>query len=163
MNFSARPFNTLEFDQICRMLADCAPTEGARAMALCTVPSQDPVHVARRLQRTTDAKRLYEVKGMPPFGSVTDVSAACERAVKGAMLTTRELLEVARVLRSARGLVEYLKNNKPFETVLDETFGRLLPNRTLEERITRSILSEDMIADEASRELAEIRRKIREA
>ena len=37
-----------------------------------------------------------------------------------------------------------------------------MPNRYLEERITRSILSEDMIADEASRELAEIRRKIRE-
>ena len=163
MNFSHKTITTLEFDKICAMLADCAPTEGARVMAELLMPSSDTVEVLRRLRRTTDAKRLCDVKGMPPFGTVKDVSAACERAVKGAMLTTRELLEVAQVLRSARSLVDYLKNNKPFETSLDEMFERLLPNRFLEEKITRSILSEDMIADEASRELAELRRKIRDA
>ena len=162
MNFSDKTIKTLEFDKITQMLADCAHTEGAKERALTLMPSSDPVTVRRRLRCTTDAKRLIEIKGMPPFGSVTDVSASCERAVKGAMLSTRELLEVSRVLRSARALNDYLKDNKPFETVLDEIFGRLLPNRYLEERITRSILSEDMIADEASRELAEIRRKIRE-
>ena len=163
MSFSEKTLTTLEFDKICAMLADCAPTEGAKAMALRLMPSGDTVEVLRRLHRTTDARRLCDAKGMPPFGTVKDVSAACERAAKGAMLSTRELLEIGRVLRSARGLVDYLQNNKPFDTSLDEMFGRLLPNRFLEERITRSILSEDMIADEASRELAEIRRKIREA
>lgn len=163
MSFSEKTLTTLEFDKICAMLADCAPTEGAKAMALRLMPSGDTVEVLRRLHRTTDARRLCDAKGMPPFGTVRDVSAACERAAKGAMLSTRELLEIGRVLRSARGLVDYLQNNKPFDTSLDEMFGRLLPNRFLEERITRSILSEDMIADEASRELAEIRRKIREA
>ncbi len=163
MSFSEKTLKTLEFDKICQMLADCAPTEGARSMAYCLMPSGDITEVLRRLHRTTDARRLCDVKGMPPFGSVKDVSETCERAVKGAMLTTRELLEVARLLRSARGLTEYLKNNKPFDTTLDEIFGRLLPNRHLEEQITRAIVSEDMIADEASRELAEVRRKIREA
>ena len=163
MSFSEKTLTTLEFDKICAMLADCAPTEGAKAMALRLMPSGDTAEVLRRLHRTTDARRLCDAKGMPPFGTVKDVSAACERAAKGAMLSTRELLEIGRVLRSARGLVDYLQNNKPFDTSLDEMFGRLLPNRFLEERITRSILSEDMIADEASRELAEIRRKIREA
>ncbi len=163
MSFSEKTLVTLEFDKICAMLADCAPTEGAKAMALCLMPSADTAQVLRRLRRTTDARRLCDCKGMPPFGSVKDVSESCERAVKGAMLTTRELLDIARVLHTARGLVDYLQVNKPFETSLDELFGRLLPNRFLEERITRSILSEDMIADEASRELAEVRRKIREA
>ncbi len=163
MNFSDKTITTLEFDKICAMLADCAPTSGARELALRLMPTSDVTVVLRRQRRTSDAKRLTEIKGLPPFGEVTDVSAACERAVKGAMLSTRELLEVARVLRSARGLSEYIKINKPFDTSLDELFARLLPNRHLEEQITRSILSEDMIADEASRELAEIRRKIREA
>jgi len=40
-------------------------------------------------------------------------------------------------------------------------FERLTPHRMLEERIFRSILAEDMIADEASPALADIRRKIR--
>ena len=163
MSFSEKTLTTLEFDKICAMLADCAPTEGAKELAMRLMPSEDTVEVLRRLRRTTDAKRLCDAKGMPPFGSVRDVSAACERAVKGAMLSTRELLEVGRLLRATRGLSDYHQNNKPFDTSLDELFERLLPNRFLEERITRSILSEDMIADEASRELSELRRKIREA
>ena len=163
MSFSEKTLTVLEFDKICKMLADCAPTEGARAMAYRLVPSGDITDVLRRQHRTTDAKRLCDAKGMPSFGAVKDVSEACERAAKGAMLTTRELLEVARVLHTARALSDYQANNKTFDTTLDEVFRRLLPNRYLEERITRSILSEDMIADEASRELADIRRKIREA
>ena len=163
MNFSEKTLTILEFDKICKMLADCAPTEGAKAQALRLTPSSDITDVLRRLHRTTDAKRLCDAKGMPSFGAVKDVSEACERAVKGAMLSTRELLEIARLLVTTRALSDYMKNNKPFDTSLDEVFARLLPNRHLEERITRSVLSEDMIADEASRELAEIRRKIREA
>ena len=96
------------------MLADCAPTEGAREMAMRLMPTGDTAEVLRRLRRTTDARRLCDAKGMPPFGSARDVSAACERAVKGAMLSTRELLEVGRLLRATRGLSDYHQNNKPF-------------------------------------------------
>ena len=163
MSFSEKTLKILEFDKIRAMLAECAPTEGARSLAERLRPTDDEVEVVRRLTRTTDARRLCDVKGMPPFGSVKDVSDSCERAVKGAMLNTRELLEVARLLRASRMLLDYSKSNRTFDTSLDVIFERLLPNRTFEERITRSILSEDMIADEASRELAEIRRKIREA
>lgn len=163
MSFSEKTLTILEFDKIRAMLADCAMTEGAKSLARTLRPSDDEVEVKRRLERTTDARRLCDVKGMPPFGSVKDVSDSCERAVKGAMLNTRELLEVARLLRAARMLLDYSRSNQLFDTSLDVIFERLLPNRSLEERISRSILSEDMIADEASRELAEIRRKIREA
>lgn len=163
MSFSEKTLTILEFDKIRAMLADCAQTEGAKSLARNLCPTDDEVDVKRRLERTTDARRLCDVKGMPPFGSVRDVSDSCERAVKGAMLNTRELLEVARLLRASRMLLDYSKSNNLFKTSLDVIFDRLLPNRSLEERITRSILSEDMIADEASPALAEIRRKIREA
>ena len=163
MNFTQKTLTTLEFDKICEMLADCAPTAGAQAMARRLTPSMDAVEVLRRQRRTTDARRLLETKGMPPFGTVIDVSDACERAVKGAVLSMREILDVGRLLRSARQVGEYAKANRTFETTLDEIFGRLLSNRHLEDSISRSIISEDMIADEASRELAEIRRKIRES
>lgn len=162
MNFSEKTCSTLEFDKIRVLLAECAPTEGARSLAERLSPSGDITEVLRRLRRTSDAKRLADAKGMPPFGNATDVGEACERAVKGAMLSARELLEVARLLRAARTTMEYGKVNKPFDTSLDDLFFHLLPNRHLEDRITRSILSEDMIADEASRELADIRRKIRD-
>lgn len=163
MSFSTKTITALEFDKIRAMLAACAPTEGAAELALCVMPETDPETVRRRLSRTTDARRLTDVKGMPPFGGIRDVCGSCDRAEKGAMLTAKELLEVARVLHSARALVDYNKINRTFPTSLDEIFERLLPNRTLEEKITRAIISEDLIADEASPTLAEVRRKMREA
>lgn len=162
MSFSSKTLTTLEFDKICEMLATCAATDGAKALCRRLIPSSDPVEISRRLQRTTDARRLADAKGMPPFGTVRDLSDACERAEKRAMLSTRELLDVAKLLRSARALTDYNKTNRTFSTSLDEVFGRLLCNRTLEERIFRAILSEDLIADEASPTLADLRRKIRE-
>ncbi len=154
---------TLEFDKIRALLADSCPTHGAALLAYALTPT-DRADIARaRLARTTDAKRLSDEKGMPSFGSVSDISDTCERSLKGAVLTPHELLDVAVILRCARGLLEYSRTNRTFTTVLDEVFERLLPNRHLEDRISRSIISEDMIADEASPALADIRRKIRVA
>ncbi len=154
---------TLEFDKIRAILAGLCPTEGAAQMALALVPT-DRIDIARqRLCRTSDAKRLSDAKGMPSFGGISDISDTCERALKGAVLTPRELLDVAAILRTSRGLLEYIRSNRLFSTVLDEVFERLTPNRHLEDRITRSIISEELIADEASPTLADVRRKIRVA
>ncbi len=161
MHFSDRILQTLEYNKITEMLADCALTEGARALALALRPTDDIEHILRRQRKTTDAKRLMSHKGVPSFGMVKDIGDACARADKGAVLSTRELLDVAAVLRISRTLLDYSRSNRLFETTLDEIFERLLPERSLEEKITRAILSEDMIADEASRELADIRRKMR--
>ncbi len=161
MSFSEKTLNSLEFDKICDMLASFAPTDGSKTMARMLSPSEDIDTVLLRQRKTTDAKRLCDAKGMPSFGGVRDVSESCERADKGATLTPGELLAIASVLRTSRSLIDYCHGNKLFDTVLDEIFDRLLPNRTLEEKITRSIISEELIADEASDTLANIRRQIR--
>ncbi|MBQ8345147.1 MAG: endonuclease MutS2 [Clostridia bacterium] len=163
MNITEKTLTTLEFDKIRGMLADACPTEGAAEMArrLCPTDRMDLVRL--RQQRTTDACRLADAKGMPSFGGVRDVGDLCERALKGASLTPRELMDAALCLRVARGLLDYSRNNRTFSTVLDEIFERLTPQRPLEDRIARSILSEEMISDEASPALSDIRRKIRGA
>ena len=161
MKYSDNLFSTLEFDKIRSLLSECAMTEGASSMANMLEPSSDPVVIVRRQTRTTDAVRLANAKGMPTFVNIRDVSASCERADKGAVLSMRELLDIGGVLKSARMLLDYLNGNKLFDTSLDEIFERLIPDRKLEERISRSIISEEMMADEASPALAEIRRKIR--
>ena len=161
MSFSEKTIRTLEFDKICAMLEEHAATDGAKVLARNLRPSDDTYTVLRRLRRTTDARRLADAKGAPSFGRIRDVSSACERAEKGAILSPRELLDCANVLRTSRILQDYHTGNHPFDTVLDEVFDRLIPDRKLEERIHRAIPAEDMIADEASPLLADIRRKIR--
>ncbi len=161
MNISNKTLKTLEFDKVKNMLAALAPTAGAAERARELLPADNADFALRAQKRTTDARRLADAKGMPSFGGVVDMSGICDRADKGATLTPRELLDTAAVLRSARMLRDYIRSNKLFDTVLDEVFERLLPDKRLEERISRSVISEDMIADEASPALGDIRRKIR--
>ncbi len=162
MYLPQKTIKLLEFDKIRKMLVDCARTEGARKMAEELLPESDAVRVLALQRKTTDAKRLASEKGAPPFGGVKDISSHCERAEKGAMLSQRELLDVADILRTSRSLLDYARTNRTYETVLDEIFERLLPDKKLEERIRVAIISEETVADEASAELYNIRRKIRQ-
>lgn len=163
MLFTEKSLTTLEFDKIVDMLVECAATSGAKSRARSLTPTSDYDTVVDRQTKTDDAKRLINAKGYPSFSADEGVVSSADRAYKGAILSPRELLNIASMLRSARMMLDYISADKPFETSLDIIFNRLMPNRTLEDRITRSILSEDLIADEASPALADIRRKIRNA
>lgn len=155
--------NTLEFNKIRELLAACAPTDAARERALALEPETEPSAVKRALDLTTDAKNMQAVKGMPSFSGVHDISAALERADKGAALSAHELLDISGLLRTVRGLIEYADPAKVKPGSLAPLFSGLIPEKGLEERINSSILSEDEIADTASAELSDIRRKIRAA
>ncbi|MBQ7669519.1 MAG: endonuclease MutS2 [Clostridia bacterium] len=151
----------LEFDKIREILASLCMTDGAKRMALSLSPSSDEVVARRLLEQTTEAKKLSGIKGMPYFGNISDIREATGRAEKSAVLTPGELLDVAKVLKVARGLLDYIRGDRDYRVSIEEIFERLIPDRDLEERITRAIISEDMIADEASPKLADIRRKMR--
>ncbi len=161
MLFTNKTLAALEYDKIIQSLADCAPTEGARAKALSLTPTDDIDIINKRQERTYDAKRLINAKGFPAFSAPDGVVSSAERSYKGATLSPSELIDIASLLRSSRAMLDYINTDKPFTTSLDEVFSRIIPNRELEADITHSILSPELIADEASPALAEIRRKIR--
>ncbi|MBP5609970.1 MAG: endonuclease MutS2, partial [Clostridia bacterium] len=162
MPFSQKTLSTLEYDKIIASLAECCATEGARALAYALLPSDDPELVKKRQDRCAAARRLIGHKGYPPFTAPEDVLSSCDRADKGATLSTGELLHISALLHSARGTLDYHNADRPFGTALDEHFARLQTARPLESAIDRAIKAEDMIADEASPALADIRRKIRQ-
>ena len=105
MYLPQKTVTSLEFDKIRCMLADSARTEGAKAASLALEPDDDEVRILRRQRLTTDAKKLASYKGYPSFGMIKNVDSHCERAEKGAMLSARELLDVANVLRT--GVVDF--------------------------------------------------------
>lgn len=152
---------TLEFDKILTMLADCASTEGAKRKALALCPETDRERIERKQQETEEAKRLAGIKGTPSFFGVTDISDEVERACKGAQLSMAELLAVGRVLTCARTLKRYPEEEHSGTHPFYVYFSRLMPDPKLERTITSSILAEDLMADDASPELAGIRRKIK--
>ncbi|MBR5381030.1 MAG: endonuclease MutS2, partial [Oscillospiraceae bacterium] len=154
----------LELPAVLSMLAQEAVSPAARESALALSPAGD-VHVIReRLSETSAAKELITKNGSPPsFSGVRDVNLALRRAEMGGSLNTRELLDVAQVLRSARLTAAYRDGSESGKTAIDWLFSALHPNKYLEEKLTNSIAAEDEIADAASPELADIRRHMRAA
>ena len=163
MIFREKTASILEYDRIISMLVERCAVYGARNMALSLCPTDDMVVVKRRLARTTDALRLVDTKGFPAFDANEDIPDAVERAEKGATLSTVELLHIAAMLRSVKACVDYAHADRTFATCLDEVFERLMVNATLERHISACIVSQDLIADDASPALADIRRSIRAA
>ncbi len=154
---------TLELPAILDMLAAQAESEMGKEAALQLRPSTSSEEVRRRLMETTDAARLMTLRGSPSFSGIRDIRPALERAKLGGTLNTRELLNIAALARCARLCKAYLAEEKHEKTSIDSLFYGLRANRYLEDRITTAIPSEDEIADSASSDLADLRRKMRAA
>ena len=150
---------TLELPRVLELLSGCAVTDEGREHALALRPMED-VHDVRRAQaETTAAVKLLVLRGTPGFAGIKPVAASLQRADMGGSLNTRELLEIAAVLRAARTASDYGAGEE--KTPISHLFRALTSNRFLEDTITNSIVGEDELADSASPELASIRRHMR--
>ena len=155
-----KSFIKLELDQVLSQLAECAGSALGKEACLQIRPVTDLEDVQALLTQTTAASDLCTRKGNPGFAGVCDVGTSLERADRGGSLSAGELLSVAAVLRCARTVKGYVSDDDP-PTVLDPYFNGICANKYLEDRIFGAILSEDEIADNASPELADIRRHMR--
>ncbi len=159
-NLFEKSMQTLELPKVLALLADQAVTQEGKERALALRPMTDEDDVRRALAETTAAVNMTALRGSPSFSGVKPVAASLQRADMGGALNTRELLDIAAVLRAARSAGEYAAGEGG-KGYIDHIFASLTANRFLEEKITGSILGEDEIADAASPELASIRRHIR--
>ena len=162
MSFTEKSLKTLELPTILELLACQATSTGAKEECRNLRMSTDADEVRRRLNETDAARKLIAVRGTPSFSGIKDIRGSVERADLGGTLNTRELLDLASLLRCARLVKAYFSADDRFEkTSIDYLFSALRANKFLEEKISAAILAEDEIADGASPELSDIRRKIR--
>ena len=156
-----KSIRTLELPAVLEMLSARAVSEAAREKSRRIMPATDRQEVLRLLDETDAAKERLGLYGSPSFSGVKDVSEPLARADRGGMLNTRELLNIAGLLTAARRVYEYDAERKGEATAIDRFFSALHTNKYLEDRIHGAILDEETIADTASAELTDIRRKMR--
>jgi len=162
MTLFEKSLRILELHDILEMLAAEAVCMTAKDAALELRPYTDIYEVVTNLSETTAAKNMMVLRQSPPFSGVKDIRNSVKRAYMGGSLNIRELLDVAELLRASAASISYSKNERSEEkTALDYLFSALYSNKTLENRISTAILNEDEISDNASRELADIRRHMR--
>ena len=159
---SAATLARLEWPRLLELLAAQAATErGAEALRALAFP---PTHagVREQLALTTEARRLVDAGSELPFGGVADLRAALVELARGRTLQARELglllttLDAARRIRvSLAGSVE----PAPRLAALAETLPEL---RALERALAAIVTPAGEIRDDASPELRQKRRRVRE-
>ncbi len=156
-----KSIRTLELPVVLEMLSHKAVSQAAKEKCLQLRPQTDPDEVNRLLDETDAARAKLGLQGSPSFSGVKDVAQALSRADHGGMLNTRELLDIAGLLTASRRVSEYNNDQRSEASVIDHLFSSLHTNRYLEDKIHGAILDEETIADNASSELSDIRRKMR--
>lgn len=152
----------LELDKILAMLADCTGCDDSRRLALETEPKTTLREAQRLMDRTADAYMLSARFGAPSLHGVKNVTGSLKRAKMGATLSLPEFIDIERFLKALREMKDFRSNYEgEKETSLDELFQSLMPNKTIEDKIGFTVVSEEEVSDTASPALADIRRKIR--
>lgn len=153
---------TLELHKILEMLVSECSNDASRRIAADIEPSLDVDIVRTEVAKTFDAYNASSKIGSPSFFNFADVASIANRAQSGSQLSLRELLDVAKLLTQTESLLSWRRQLEG-DLKLDYLFECLFDNKHLLEKITNSVISEDEISDNASPELASIRRKISNA
>lgn len=156
-----KSIRTLELPVVLETLASLAVSDAAKEKCRALAPVCDLEEALHLQEETQSARERLGLYGSPSFSGVKDVSRALNRADHGGVLNTRELLDVADLLTASRRVSEYDRDRQGEKSVLDHLFSALHTNKFLEDKIHGAILDEETIADSASPELADIRRKMR--
>lgn len=155
-----KTYQTLEFDKI---RALCA-THTASSIGHERIASLEPVsdlETARTwLRQTWEADSVYRRTGRTPVDGFPDMRGVLKRMRAAFSLSIVELLQIAQCFRVSRQAREILMAGEE-ESLLHSMANQLCSVRTVEDEVARCILSEEEISDNASVELARIRRQMR--
>ncbi|MCD8287166.1 MAG: endonuclease MutS2 [Clostridia bacterium] len=150
----------LEIDKILASASKFAVLSQGKRMVEELEPSSDMDEVKERLEMTSECDRLlfrYGFAGVYGFG---DVEEPVSRAIKGSALSCLEILDVARLIASAREAAVGTERLSEIPLVRRLTTN-LFFDHNLELDIAAKIAGPDSVYDTASDKLYSIRTKIR--
>ncbi|HHX59819.1 MAG TPA: endonuclease MutS2 [Epulopiscium sp.] len=160
---NSKVLKTLEYNKIIEKLLSKAHSPMGIEKIKALMPSSDIEEVTKRQKETADAVSMSFRKGRIPMGGLKDIRIALKRVEIGAVLASTELVHIADVMRCAKRVKDYAKNEgkEQFYPALDPIFEQVMTFPHIEHEINRCIIGPDEFADDATRTLFNIRREIK--
>lgn len=156
-----KALETLEYRKIIAQLKREMGSAASAKLADELTPLTSEKIIKEELRSTTEAVDLIVRKGPLPTGGLYDIREALLLAKKGGSLTMRQLLEVQNVLGISSEVVAFMHDDAlPELKYIGEMVDLIVEFTALEKEISRCILTEDEMADNASPKLKDIRRSI---
>lgn len=152
----------LEYDKIIGMLSEKADSAPGKKCCQELLPMTDLAQINLAQTETEDAlARLFKL-GSTSFGSNQDMGFALKSLEIGSTLSMPELLRMARMLDNVNRIKTYGRKEREDipQDSLDGYFEQLTPLTQLSGEISRCILSEEEMADDASPGLKHVRRSM---
>lgn len=150
----------LEFNKIIEILSENIQTDLGKALARDIRISSDFGEVSYMQDETSEAQKLILEGSNISISQIMDIVAKIKLAAIGSMLDPLSLLHIGQNLRLSRIISDKLSDREDLP-ILGEKVRMLFSCRDLENRIFDAIISEEEISDNASTELKNIRREIR--
>lgn len=155
---------TLEYYKIIEKLTEYAASEPGKKLCRELEPSSDYDEIVQSQTETADAVTRVRMKGGLSFAGVHDVRDSLKRLDIGSSLSIHELLSISSLLTCASRAKAYgrhAENTELPDDSLDAMFRALEPLTPVNNEITRCIISEDEVADDASPGLHNVRRQMK--
>ncbi|MCI9570323.1 MAG: endonuclease MutS2 [Lachnospiraceae bacterium] len=158
-----KALKTLEFSKIIDKLTDFAASAPGRELCRSLLPSDDYDEIVQNQTETFDAATRVRQKGRLSLSGITDIRDSLKRLEIGSSLSIHELLAVSALLTCAGRAKSYGRRPESElpDDSLDESFRLLEPLTNVNAEITRCILSEEEVADDASPGLRHVRRQMK--
>ena len=154
----------LEFNRICEKLEGFAKTYIGKDMCKALLPLEREKEIVKALKQTTEASTLIYRKGNLPLDEIENILPHIKKLNAVVALSKKELLDLAHILKISRNLKEYFSSEEIDMTEfvnLQALFENLYANIGIENQVFSKILDENTVADDASNQLASIRRSLR--
>lgn len=153
----------IEFNKIIEILESYAITSVGKNLCKDLLPSNNYKNVIHSISETTECTILRVRKGNPPISEIDNISSYVKALESENSLTAPALLDLGHLLKISRELKEYIVSDieTDFAPIVSRYFFNLYTNPKIEKAILDSIIDENTIADNASSELANIRRNKR--
>lgn len=150
----------LEYQKILEQLASFTGSPLSRERVMELEPVDDLALILGWQAETSEGRELLRLDPTAEIGGWKDVRVELKRAKSGAVLEPGELLAVADTLSSGRTIKHFLQEKKERYPLLSDLADALVSLPDLERAIKKAIQPGGEVADSASSELAQVRRKI---
>lgn len=150
----------LDFSRVRELLASHASCALGRELAMHIQPVTKLPLVQRWLAQVNELRALRELRGMPPFGGVSDIRPIVKRCVPPLTVTVEEIAQIGDTLRATHALGAHLGELPAEYPELRHLAERVGDFGLIADHIQRVIDERGQVRDDASPKLSRIRREI---
>lgn len=155
--------NELEFPRLLEKISKFTFSSQGKEMILALSPSEDKDYVRQELDYIEEMITLQVSDDTIPFESISDIRDLLQKSlIENAVLSSTEVLNVFDIIRSSRLVKSYFDYRQDKYKHLYALSEELFADKLLEKHITDCIEDSGEIKDNATRELAHIRKSINE-